>query len=235
MQHSQQMVPKEEKRHKQTGHSLLSEQYVNTESARPQNEPAPSGSFPWESKWKKPVSICALLLLLAIMLFFIKAYLDGQFQSVDSLRRYIDSFGILGPAVLTLFQALQVIFPVLPGFVGCAAGALLFGASGGFWYNYLGISAGSIIAFFLARRYGVSLVRALFPKEQYDKWSGLLGKSRYFTLLLFAAILLPLAPDDFLCYFSGLTAMNARKFVWIIILGKPWCILAYSLVFSGIL
>ena len=29
--------------------------------------------------------------------------------------------------------------------------------------------------------------------------------------------------------------MSAKKFIWIIILGKPWCILAYSLVFAGVI
>ena len=95
-------------------------------------------------KWKRLVSLTALFALAAILLFFIKAYRNGEFQSVDSLRAYINSFGVLGPVILTLFQALQVVFPILPGMVGCAAGALLFGVSGGFWYNYLGICAGSL-------------------------------------------------------------------------------------------
>ena len=147
---------------------------------------------------------------------------------------------IIFTALLAIFcvlfiQAFQVILPVLPGFFGCAVGALLFGAAGGFWYNYLGISAGSIIAFFLARQYGTSFVKALFPGESYTKWSDWLSRSRYFTLALFAAILLPLFPDDYLCYFSGLTNMSPKKFIWIILLGKPWCILAYSLAFAGIL
>ncbi len=40
--------------------------------------------------------------------------------------------------------------------------------------------------------------------------------------------------DDFTCYFSGLMKMDAKKFIWIIILGKPWCILAYSIIFGMI-
>jgi uncharacterized membrane protein YdjX (TVP38/TMEM64 family) len=28
--------------------------------------------------------------------------------------------------------------------------------------------------------------------------------------------------------------MRAKKFIWIIILGKPWCILAYSVLFGMI-
>ncbi|WP_225353487.1 VTT domain-containing protein [Lacticaseibacillus thailandensis] len=43
------------------------------------------------------------------------------------------------------------------------------------------------------------------------------------------AILLPVAPDDFLCMLAGLTKMSLRKFVWIIVLCKPWTILAYSM------
>lgn len=186
-------------------------------------------------RWKKAVTIIFTALLAILCVLFIKAYMQGRFHSLESLRDYVKGFGIMAPAVLTLFQAFQVILPVLPGFLGCAAGALLFGAAGGFWYNYLGISIGSIIAFFLARQYGTSLVKSLFPGESYTKWSSWLGRSRYFTLALFAAILLPLFPDDYLCYFSGLTNMSAKKFIWIIILGKPWCILAYSLAFAGVL
>lgn len=176
-----------------------------------------------------------LLIFLLFLALLLKAYLDGQFHSADTLRAYIKGFGIFAPVVLTFFQAMQVVIPVVPGFFGCAAGAALFGWAGGFWCNYIGISAGSIAAFFLARRYGVDLVKKLFPKEQFDRWSLWIGRSRSLGVLLFAAILLPLFPDDFLCYFSGLTRMSKKKFVGIIALGKPWCILAYSLVFSGLL
>jgi len=68
--------------------------------------------------------------------------------------------------------------------------------------------------------------------EKYDSWVRRVNEKKGYTLVLFLAILLPLAPDDFLCYFSGLTSMPARRFTWIILLGKPWCILFYSVLFS---
>ena len=107
--------------------------------------------------------------------------------------------------------------------------------AGGFVCNYIGISAGSIIAYFLARKYGVSIVKSLFKEKTYQKWEAWIGRQKYFPLALFMAILLPLFPDDFFCYFSGLTTMKPRRFIWIILIGKPWCILAYSLIFGGIL
>lgn len=108
----------------------------------------------------------------------------------------------------------------------------MFGAAGGFWCNYIGISIGSIIAFLLARRFGVELVRLMIPMEKYQKWVDWVNTKKSYTVVLFLAILLPLAPDDFLCYFSGLTGMSTRRFTWIIVLGKPWCILAYCVFFA---
>lgn len=173
-----------------------------------------------------------VLLLVLSALFLLKGYLEGSFRSIQSFQDYIAGFGLLAPLVLTVIQAVQVVLPVLPGFFGCIVGAGMFGAMGGFWCNYIGISAGSLIAFFLARRFGVELVRCMIPLEKYDAFVAWMDRRHSYTLVLFLAILLPLAPDDFLCYFSGLTGMSSRRFTWIILLGKPWCILAYSIFFA---
>ena len=181
---------------------------------------------------KKILTIGFLVFCLLLTIVLGKAYLDGRFYSVDTLQEYIRSFGVLAPVILAVIQALQVIVPVLPGFLGCAAGAVLFGSAGGFWCNYIGISLGSVIAFVLARKYGTALVQSVFPREQYEKYSEWAGKSRSYTALLFLGMVLPLFPDDFFCYFSGLTKMGLKKFTAIIVLGKPWCILAYSIAFA---
>ena len=173
------------------------------------------------------------MVLFSIMLLIIaKIFFDQKFDSVESLQNYMKSFGIAAPLILTGFQAFQVVVPVLPGYLGCAAGAIAFGSMTGFWCNYIGISLGSIIAYFLAKRYGIDLVLAMFPRKQYDIWSRRIEKSKSYAWFLFVATLLPLFPDDFLCYFSGLMKMDSRKFIWIIILGKPWCILVYSIIFG---
>lgn len=149
----------------------------------------------------KKIKIWVLAGFVIFVLFFVKQFFDQKFDSVESLQNYMKGFGIAAPLMLTLFQAVQVVIPVLPGYLGCVAGAIAFGSMTGFWCNYIGISLGSVIAYFLAKKYGIDIVTAMFP-------------------------------DDFLCYFSGLMKMNSKKFIWIIILGKPWCILAYSIVFG---
>lgn len=188
-----------------------------------------------ETKIKSAAAVCLIVLLAVSAIFFLSGWFGGHFQSIDTLRRYVASFGMCGPVILALIQLLQVVLPVLPGFMGCIVGAALFGAAGGFWINYIGISAGSLIAYYLARRYGVALVQKMMPMEKYEKLIQWINGRKSYTVILFLAILLPLAPDDFLCYFSGLTSMPPKKFTWIIILGKPWCILFYSIFFARFL
>lgn len=184
---------------------------------------------------KTALSAALAGLVLVSVLFLLRGWLGGHFENAETLRCYIASFGPLAPLVLAVIQALQVVVPVLPGFLGCMVGAGMFGAAGGFWCNYIGITAGSILAFLLARRYGMALVKQMVPVDRYASWTAWVNGHRSYTVILLLAFLLPLAPDDFLCYFSGLTGMSARRFTWITVLGKPWCILAYSLVFSCLL
>ncbi len=179
-------------------------------------------------------SLIAVLVVLLLIsgIFMVDGYIKGSFDSVESFREYVGQYGIYGPIVLGLIQMLQVIVPVMPGIIGCAAGAGIFGAAGGFWCNYIAISLGSIIAFFLAKWMGTSLVKLMFSEEKYNVCVAWIEKKKCFTVFLFLSILLPLAPDDFLCYFAGLLGMNTKKFVWIILLGKPWIILVYSIAFA---
>ena len=188
-----------------------------------------------EKRIKNTLSGLMIFLLLLAALFMLSAWSGGYFKSVESLRNYLTGFGAMGPLVLTMIQALQVVLPVLPGFLGCIVGAMMFGAAGSFLINYIGISAGSIAAYWLAREFGVRLVKQMIPLERYEKLTEWVNTRKSYTLVLFLAILLPLAPDDFFCYFSGLTEMNSKKFTWIILLAKPWCILFYSLFFTYLL
>ena len=81
----------------------------------------------------------------------------------------------------------------------------------------------------------VSLLYQLLPGEKYKKISDWATGSRFYTLILFAGMVLPLFPDDYFCYLTGLTEMKTRKFSAIIIFGKPWCILAYCMAFGAVL
>lgn len=181
---------------------------------------------------KNTVIISLVVLTIITTFIIVKGWINGHFNSIDTFRTYIASYGIWAPLILILVQALLAVLPVFPSFIGCIAGAALFGATGGFFTNYIGICVGSIAAYALAKQYGVRLVNKMLPMEKYNAYIDKINRSKNYPRFLFLAISLPIAPDNFLCYFSGLINMPTRKFVTIIILGKPWCILFYSIFFA---
>lgn len=185
-----------------------------------------------ESIVKNAAVLCLSGLLVFSAAILMKGWLNGSFRSVHGLRTYIASFGIWAPAVLTLIQLLLTILPVCTSFAGCVVGAALFGAAGGYWVNYIGICAGSLVAYTLARVFGIQLVEKMVSMDKYETYLEKINRSKSYPKLLFLAILLPMAPDNFLCYFSGLVKMPPKKFTAIILVAKPWCILFYSIFFA---
>ena len=80
-----------------------------------------------ENMIKQTASAMLVFLMLLSAVFVGKAWLGGHFQSMEALRSYLESYGGWGPLILTMIQALQVVLPVLPGFLGCIVGAAMFG------------------------------------------------------------------------------------------------------------
>jgi uncharacterized membrane protein YdjX (TVP38/TMEM64 family) len=136
---------------------------------------------------------------------------------------------MFAPLAFIILQIVQVVIPIMPGGISCLVGVLMFGAWKGFLYNYIGICIGSVIAFLLARKCGMPLIRQLFSEKTIDKYLKWTDENHRFTKLFAIAIFLPAAPDDFLCFLAGTTKMSLKVFTCIILLGKPGAIAMYSL------
>lgn len=163
--------------------------------------------------------------------FFVYGVQMNLFTSQTALQKFLQQFGWFAPIIFIAFQAIQVVLPISPGAIGCVAGVLIFGSVQGFIYNYIGICIGSIAAFLLARNYGLNYVMNMSNKKVFNKYIGWLKKTS-FERIFATAIFLPVAPDDFLCYMAGLSKMKFKKFVLIILLGKPFAIVMYSLMLN---
>ena len=159
---------------------------------------------------------------------------SGILTSQEKMQTFIDGFGIAGVIVFMLFLAVQVVFPVFPGGVGCLAGVLMFGPWKGLIYNYIGICTGSMLAFAVSKYYGRPALNYFFSEKQiskYDKWN---AKNDRFTKLFAIGIFLPVAPDNYLCYLAGTTEMEFPTFALIIIFGKAFATSIYSLGLAAI-
>ncbi|OEG14912.1 hypothetical protein BCR23_11030 [Enterococcus quebecensis] len=172
------------------------------------------------------ISIVGIIATIAVTIYFIRL---GVFKDVDALRGLVGDSVILGPVLFMLIQIIQVVIPIIPGGISCAAGVLIFGPYAGFIYNYVGIAIGSVIIFLLGRQYGKPFILSLVSDKTYNKYIGWLDNEKRFERLFALAIFLPIAPDDALCLMAGLTKMSLKKFTLIIILAKPVSIFLYSL------
>lgn len=184
---------------------------------------------------KKVFCIVLALAVVGVGIWLFHEYHAGTFRDVDSFQAYIDSFGILGPVMLALFQCVKAIYAVFPSTLGCIVGPALFGTWTGIICNYIGICTGSFAAFALSRKFGVSLVKQLFSEKRYEKSMKRMERwQNKYPVFLWVAILSPIAPDDFLCYFTGLTTMSFKRFAIIILTAKPFTIIVYGLIFGRI-
>ncbi|MDO4173158.1 MAG: VTT domain-containing protein [Eubacteriales bacterium] len=159
---------------------------------------------------------------------------QGLFSSQQTMEHMLSGLGAFGPLLFILLQIVQVVVPIFPGGISCLAGVVLFGAWKGFACNYIGICIGSLAAFALSKSWGRPLLVQLFGQKLMDQYDGWTQNRDRFDRLFALAIFLPVAPDDFLCYLAGTTAMSWRKFILIIIFGKPLAIAGYSLLLHTI-
>jgi len=176
-----------------------------------------------EHRWiRYLMNLLTFISLIGCIYFLYYGVQTNLFFSKTALKAFLDQFGIWAPIIFILFQAIQVIIPIVPAGIGLLGGVLLYGPLWGFILNYLGICLGSIIAFLLAKQYGMKIINVLFSPKMRDKYLKWLDNKKFDTFFALA-IFFPFAPDDFLCYLAGLTRMTVVKFTIIILLGNPYC------------
>ncbi len=140
------------------------------------------------------------------------------FTNKDQIETFINSFGSGAPLVFILIQILQVLFAPIPGEATGFIGGLLFGASKGFLYSSLGLTAGSWMIFVIGRLLGKRYVRKLIPIKQLNRFDLLVKRQGVVVLFLF--FLIPGFPKDYLCFFLGLSDLPIKVFIVITAIGR---------------
>lgn len=150
--------------------------------------------------------ICSLSLYL-LDLFGVLDKID----SVEDLRKYIQSFGNLAVFIYILIQFLQVVLIPIPSFITVGAGVLLYGPFKAAIYSCIGIISGSILAFYIGRFLGFKVAKWLVGEANLNKGLKLIeGRDRVVLTFMF---LFPFFPDDILCFVAGITTISPLFFV----------------------
>ncbi len=165
--------------------------------------------------------LCTLIFLdvVAVTFFIISATgIISKLTSISALRDYIASFGVTAVLIFILFQFLQVVVLPIPGSVSVGVGVALFGPLRCSIFSFIGIFLGSVVAFAIGRVIGYKAVCWIVGKDDLDKWLKKVKGKDY--LLLSIMFLLPLFPDDILCFVAGLSSMTWTYFIIMIIITR---------------
>ncbi len=189
--------------------------------------------------------LCYFLRRDTVSRFCITAYAAGVFFAVGfyvllrtglyeilrtegGIEELLDRSGsrVLAVFLFILLQFLQVIVLPIPSTVTVAAGALVFGPLWGSIFSLIGIVLGSLVAFWIGRYAGFRVVAWLVGKDTLEKWlKKIKGKDK---LLLSAMFLLPVFPDDVLCFVAGLSSMSVWLFLGVILISRVLAIFTTS-------
>lgn len=172
---------------------------------------------------------CILLCLDVCAVIFFTICATGiitKINSIQALREYISQFGNMAVFLFILFCFLQVVVLPVPGSVTVAAGVALFGPLKCTIYSFIGIVLGSIVAFAIGRWIGYKAVKWIVGKDSLDKWLEKLKGKDY--LILSIMFLLPLFPDDILCFVAGLSSMTWGYFLIMIVVTRALSVVTTS-------
>jgi uncharacterized membrane protein YdjX (TVP38/TMEM64 family) len=171
------------------------------------------------------LALCAALLI--ALIFYI--YLEGAWRDIlhfykfffegKKLRVFLASFGPYSALAFIIVQVLQVVVAPIPGEVTGFVGGLLFGKLYGTGLSMVGLTAGALMAFYLARKLGSGFVRRIVKQEYFDRFDAFMSthKALNITFILF---LIPGFPKDSLCYLLGLTRMKYVDFILMNVFGR---------------
>lgn len=176
----------------------------------------------------KSCIIAYVLLALAAVIAYV--LLETGFLEIirdeGSLQAYLKRAGVWMSILFITLQFSQVVILPIPSTVTVVAGAALFGPLMGSVYSLIGIVIGSVTAFLIGRYAGYRVVAWLVGKDTLDKWlKKVKGKDK---LLLSAMFLLPVFPDDVLCFVAGLSSMSLWFFIVVILVSRILAIFTTS-------
>jgi uncharacterized membrane protein YdjX (TVP38/TMEM64 family) len=128
----------------------------------------------------------------------------------------INHLGVWGIFVMVVLLILQVFLAFIPGQALMVACGYIYGFWGGFLVSWLSLVIGGETAFLLARRYGQSFAEKWISSEVLARWTAK-GQGITFYAL---SLVMPLVPNDAMCYVAGLDRITHRRFSMANLLGR---------------
>lgn len=142
----------------------------------------------------------------------------GWFGNLGAVTTSMEHAGAWGPIVLSVLFVLQVFLAFIPGQVMMVACGYLYGFWGGFLISWLSLVLGGEMAYLLARKFGRPFAERWISPEILSRWDkAAAGQGIGFFAVM---LVMPLVPNDAMCYVAGLGTISHRRFTTANLLGR---------------
>jgi len=152
-----------------------------------------------------------------IILFIVVMYVISRLFGFDAIQEKVKEAGAFGPLILIIAKASVIIFAPLGGGPLYFIAGPLFGFWPGFIYIFLGDMFGSVVAFYISRKFGRKVVRRFLSEGGMKYVDDLLYHMSSWKGFLYARILF-IGMHDIVSYVAGLSSITFTQFISISVL-----------------
>jgi len=161
------------------------------------------------------IALAVLLLTVGIFLF-IQAQTHINVFSENGFKDFAEALGVWGPIVYILLIAIAVVVSQIPGVPLTIAAGALWGPFPALLYSVLGGFTGAMIAYFLGRTLGRSIMKVLVGKVMvFNKDRG----EVFIGFMIFVSRIVPLFPFDIISYAAGVSGLSVGLYATVTLLG----------------
>jgi uncharacterized membrane protein YdjX (TVP38/TMEM64 family) len=133
-----------------------------------------------------------------------------------------------GPLALIALLILQVFLAFIPGQALMIASAYVYGFWGGTLLTWASLTLGGQLAFWLARTYGRPFASRFISPDVTARWDRIAARQGVGFYAM--SLVLPVFPNDAMCYVAGLGEISPRRFLLANMLGRLLATLIASFV-----
>lgn len=148
------------------------------------------------------------ILFLFSAIFFLTSRFPGNLL-LQQTKASIESLGAMAPIVFIGMCILRGV-TFLPCGLLSALGGIVFGKLQGTIFTLFGLTAGSVLTFYLARGIGKDWVKRILG-HRYDRYEGYI--SRDFSYSIFLMRVVPILPYDIVSCIAGMSRVRVEKFI----------------------
>ena len=156
------------------------------------------------------------------------------FNQPELIQGQLERTGVLAPIVYFLGSIVNTIYPIIPGGLGNVIGYTVFGPIQGFILSFIANLIGSMILFFIAKRFGRPILYAFCDERLVKKGLSYIDKGIKIEWILIVVFIVPGLPDDIFTMLAGLSEISTKRMLLLQLIFKPMTMFLYMMGVNGL-